>query len=177
MTSICGPGDVVNGSLDPTGSADYEGKLGVVIGRKAQRVGKADAMDYIAGFVVINDVTSRELQKKHNQRVIGKGLDTFCPIGPWIATADEIADVAAMELVTTVNGEERQRAGIRDLVFDIPTLIETITATGTLLPGDIIATGTPAGVGIGHTPPKYLQRGDTVSVSITGLETLTNPIA
>ncbi|WP_370160837.1 fumarylacetoacetate hydrolase family protein [Limimaricola soesokkakensis] len=177
MTSICGPDDVVNGSLDPTGSVDYEGELGVVIGRKAQRVGKADAMDYVAGFVVINDVTSRELQKKHNQWVIGKGLDTFCPIGPWIATADEIADVEAMELVTTVNGEERQRAVVRDLVFDIPPLIETITATGTLLPGDIIATGTPAGVGIGHTPPKYLQRGDTVSVSITGLGTLTNPIA
>lgn len=177
MTSVCGPGDTVQGSLDPTGSVDYEGELGVVIGRKAQRVGRDEAMGYVAGYVIVNDVTSRELQKRHNQWTIGKGLDSFCPLGPWIATADEIEDVTALELVTTVNGEERQRAVVRDLVFDIPMLIETLTATGTLLPGDIIATGTPAGVGIGHSPPKYLKPGDEVAVSITGLGTLTNPVS
>ena len=126
--------------------------------------------------MIINDVTSRELQKKHNQWTIGKGLNTFCPIGPWIVTADEIADVMALELTTYVNGELRQNAKLQDLIFDIPTLIETITATGTLLPGDIIATGTPAGVGIGFTPPKYLAHGDVVTVKISGLGELTNTI-
>lgn len=176
MTSVCGPDDEVNGSLDPTGSVDYEGELGIVIGMKAQRVKKDRAMNHIVGYVIINDVTSRELQKKHNQWTIGKGLDTFCPMGPWIATADEVGDVTKLELTTTVNGEVRQKAGLHDLIFDIPTLIETITATGTLLPGDIIATGTPAGVGIGFNPPKYLVRGDVVSVRITGLGQLTNQI-
>lgn len=176
MTSVCGPDDDVNGSLDPTGTVDYEGELGIVIGAKAQRVSKDAAMDYVAGYVIINDVTSRELQKKHNQWTIGKGLDSFCPIGPWIVTADEVEDVKNLELTTSVNGEIRQKAGLHDLIFDIPTLIETITATGTLLPGDIIATGTPAGVGIGFNPPKYLVSGDVVTVKITGLGELTNKI-
>jgi len=126
--------------------------------------------------VVMNDVTSRELQRKHNQWVIGKGVDTFCPMGPWLVTADEVGDVTRLELTTTVNGEPRQQASVADLIFDIPTLIETITATMTLLPGDIIATGTPAGVGIGFDPPKYLVKGDTMTVAITGLGELTNPV-
>jgi 2-keto-4-pentenoate hydratase/2-oxohepta-3-ene-1,7-dioic acid hydratase in catechol pathway len=175
-TSVCGPGDVVRGSLDPTASVDYEGELGVVIGKRAFQVARADAYDHVFGYVIVNDVTSRELQKRHNQWVIGKGLDTFCPMGPWIATADEVGDVAAMELVTEINGEERQRAKVADLIFDIPTLIETMSATMTLLPGDIIATGTPVGVGIGFKPPKYLVRGDVMKVSITGLGVLENPI-
>jgi 2-keto-4-pentenoate hydratase/2-oxohepta-3-ene-1,7-dioic acid hydratase in catechol pathway len=175
-TSVCGPGDTVLGSLDPTNSVDYEGELGVVIGRRAFQVGKADAMDHVFGYVIVNDVTSRELQKRHNQWVIGKGLDTFCPMGPWIATTEEVGDVTALELVTEVNGEERQRARVSDLIFDIPTLIETMSATMTLLPGDIIATGTPVGVGIGFKPPKYLQKGDTMRVAVTGLGALENTI-
>ncbi|MBD3678523.1 MAG: fumarylacetoacetate hydrolase family protein [Rhodobacteraceae bacterium] len=176
MTSVVGPGDDVLASLDPTRSVDYEGELGVIIGKTARRVSKADAYDYVFGYVIVNDVTSRELQKKHNQWLIGKGVDTFCPMGPWIATADEITDVDAMELETKINGESRQKATVRDMVFDIPTLIETLTATGTLLPGDIIATGTPAGVGIGFKPPKYVQKGDVMAVSITGLGTLENTV-
>ncbi len=175
-TSIVGPGDAVKASLDPTHTVDYEGELGVVINRRAFNVSKADAYDCVFGYVVINDVTSRELQRRHNQWVIGKGIDTFCPMGPWLVTADEVSDVDALELVTRVNGEVRQQAKVADLIFDIPTLIETLTATMTLLPGDIIATGTPAGVGIGFDPPKYLVKGDTVSVSITGLGDLENPI-
>ena len=166
----------MRGSLDPTGTVDYEGELGLVIGTKAFQVSKADAYGTIFGYVIINDVTSRELQRKHNQWVIGKGIDTFCPMGPWLVTADEVGDVTRLELTTTVNGETRQSASVADLIFDIPTLIETITATMTLLPGDIIATGTPAGVGIGFTPPKYLATGDTMSVAITGLGELTNPV-
>ena len=175
-TSVCGPGAVVKGSLDPTHSVDYEGELGVVIGKRCFQVSRADAYDHVFGYVAINDVTSRELQKQHNQWVIGKGIDTFCPMGPWIATADEVGDVTALELVTEINGEERQRATVADLIFDIPTLIETMSRTMTLLPGDIIATGTPVGVGIGFKPPKYLAAGDTMRVSITGLGTLENTI-
>lgn len=175
-TSVVGPGDTVNASLDPTGTVDYEGELGVVIGKRAFQVPKASAFDVIFGYVIVNDVTSRELQRKHGQWVIGKGLDTFCPMGPWLVTADEVGDVDRLELTTTVNGETRQSAKVADLIFDIPTLIETLTATMTLLPGDIIATGTPAGVGIGFTPPVYLAKGDVMSVSITGLGELANPV-
>jgi len=175
-TSVCGPGDTVLGSLDPTASVDYEGELGVVIGARAFQASKADAMNHVFGYVIVNDVTSRELQKRHNQWVIGKGIDTFCPMGPWIATADEVPDPNALELVTEINGEERQRAKVADLIFDIPTLIETMSATMTLLPGDIIATGTPVGVGIGFKPPKYLKPGDRMRVSITGLGELENTI-
>ncbi len=176
-TSVVGPGAEVLGSLDPTGTVDYEGELGVVIGRRAFQVSKADAMDHVFGYVVVNDVTSRELQRKHNQWVIGKGIDTFCPMGPWLVTADEVADVGALELETRINGEVRQKVQVADLIFDIPTLIETMSRTMTLLPGDIIATGTPVGVGIGFKPPKYLQAGDVMQVSITGLGMLENRIA
>jgi 2-keto-4-pentenoate hydratase/2-oxohepta-3-ene-1,7-dioic acid hydratase in catechol pathway len=175
-TSVCGPGAVVKGSLDPTNSVDYEGELGVVIGKTCFGVKKEDAYQHVFGYVIVNDVTSRELQKDHNQWVIGKGIDTFCPIGPWIATADEVGDVTELELVTRINGEERQRAKVADLIFDIPTLIETMSQTMTLLPGDIIATGTPVGVGIGFKPPKYLVSGDVMDVEITGLGTLENTI-
>ncbi|MEX6508679.1 fumarylacetoacetate hydrolase family protein [Jiella sp. M17.18] len=176
-TSVVGPDDTVMGSYDPTASVDYEGELGLVIGRRAFRVSKDAAYDHVFGYVVMNDVTSRELQRKHNQWVIGKGIDTFCPMGPWLVTADEVGDVNALELVTTINGEVRQSARVADLIFDIPTLIETLSATMTLLPGDIIATGTPAGVGIGFDPPKYLAKGDRMSVAITGLGELANTIA
>ena len=175
-TSVVGPNDAVRASLDPTGSVDYEGELGVVIGRTAFKVAAVDAYDHVAGYLIVNDVTSRELQRKHGQWVIGKGLDTFCPMGPWLVTPDEVGDVAALELETRVNGETRQKASVRDLIFDIPTLIETLSATMTLRPGDIIATGTPEGVGIGFDPPRYLAPGDTVRVSITGLGALENPI-
>jgi 2-keto-4-pentenoate hydratase/2-oxohepta-3-ene-1,7-dioic acid hydratase in catechol pathway len=175
-TSVCGPGDVVKGSLDPTRSVDYEGELGVVIGKRCFQVAKSAAYDHVFGYVAMNDVTSRELQKMHNQWVIGKGIDTFCPMGPWIATADEVGDVTGLELVTEINGEERQRAKVADLIFDIPTLIETMSRTMTLLPGDLIATGTPVGVGIGFKPPKYLKSGDRMRVSITKLGVLENEI-
>ncbi|MBT5574319.1 MAG: hydrolase, partial [Alphaproteobacteria bacterium] len=116
------------------------------------------------------------LQKKHNQWTIGKGLDTFGPMGPFIATKDEIEDLPSMQIQTLVNNEVRQQAEVRDLIFDIPTLIETLTLTGTLLAGDVIATGTPVGVGIGFTPPKFLKSGDKVVINVTGLGSLENPV-
>lgn len=176
MTSLIGPNDAINASIDPTESVDYEGELGVIISKTARRVAKADWQDYVFGYVIINDVTSRELQKKHNQWTIGKGLDTFGPMGPYIVTKDEIGDLPSMQIQTLVNNEVRQQAEVRDLIFDIPTLIETLTLTGTLLAGDIIATGTPVGVGIGFTPPKFLKSGDVVTINVTGLGSLTNPV-
>ena len=176
MTSLIGPDDAIDTSIDPTGSVDYEGELGVVISKTARRVAKNDWQDYVFGYVIINDVTSRELQKKHNQWTIGKGLDTFGPMGPYIVTKDEIDDLQSMQIQTLVNDEVRQQAEVRDLIFDIPTLIETLTLTGTLLAGDVIATGTPVGVGIGFSPPKFLKSGDKVTINITGLGSLTNPV-
>ena len=176
MTSLIGPDDAIDTSIDPTGTVDYEGELGVVISKTARRVAKNDWQDYVFGYVIINDVTSRELQKKHNQWTIGKGLDTFGPMGPYIVTKDEIDDLPSMQIQTLVNDEVRQQAEVRDLIFDIPTLIETLTLTGTLLAGDIIATGTPVGVGIGFSPPKFLKSGDNVTINITGLGSLTNPV-
>ena len=176
MTSLIGPNDAIDASIDPTGSVDYEGELGVIISKTARRVAKADWQDYVFGYVIINDVTSRELQKKHNQWTIGKGLDTFGPMGPYIVTKDEIGDLPSMQIQTLVNNEVRQQAEVRDLIFDIPTLIETLTLTGTLLAGDVIATGTPVGVGIGFNPPKFLKSGDVVTINVTGLGSLTNPV-
>lgn len=175
-TSVVGPSDTVKAYLDHTNSVDYEGELGVVIGKRCFKVTRDEAISHVFGYVIVNDVTSRILQKDHNQWVIGKGIDTFCPMGPWISTVDEVGDVTQLELVTQINGEERQRAKISELIFDIPTLIETMSRTMTLLPGDIIATGTPVGVGIGFDPPRYLSRGDVMRVSITGLGVLENTI-
>ena len=175
-TSVCGPGDIVRGSLDPTESVDYECELAFVIGKPAFQVSKADAYDHVFGYTIVNDVTSRELQKQHNQWVIGKSIDTFCPMGPWLVTSDEVGDVTELEIATEINGEERQRARVADLIFDIPTLIETMSRTMTLLPGDIVATGTSEGVGIGFKPPRYLKTGDHMRLSITRLGVLENVI-
>lgn len=175
-SSLIGHEDEINSALDSTQTVDYEGELAVIIGKTTHKVSRAEALDHVFGYTVCNDVTSRELQKRHNQWLVGKSLDTFGPLGPWIVTSDEIGDITQQILITRVNGEERQRAPIADLIFDIPGLIETLSATMTLQPGDIIATGTPAGVGIGHKPPKYLSAGDRVEVEITGIGVLANPV-
>ncbi len=176
-TTVIGPGEPIPGASDATQSVDYEGELTVVIGKRARGVRKAEAYDYVFGYTIINDVTSRTLQHAHKQWFLGKNLDGFCPMGPCIVTADEVPDVTRLRLETRVNGEVRQSADVSDLIFDIPTLIETISGVMTLEPGDLIATGTPVGVGIGFKPPKYLKAGDTVSVTIEPIGTLTNPVA
>ena len=175
-SAVTGPGAPIVAANDPTATVDYEGELGVVIGATASRVPAAEAMRYVYGYTIVNDVTSRELQSKHKQWFVGKSVDTFCPMGPYLVTADEIPDVTALRLQTFVNGELRQDAVVADLIFDIPFLIATLSATTTLLPGDIIATGTPAGVGIGFTPPKYLHAGDRVRITIDNLGELSNPV-
>jgi 2-keto-4-pentenoate hydratase/2-oxohepta-3-ene-1,7-dioic acid hydratase in catechol pathway len=175
-TSVCGPGDVIPAYLDDTNSVDYEGELGVVIGQGGRGIAHEKAMDHVFGYVIVNDVTSRLLQQKHRQWALGKGIDGFCPMGPVVVSADEIGDPRAMQLRTWINGELRQNAPVADLIFDIPTLICTISRYITLEPGDVIATGTPAGVGIGFTPPKFLQKGDHVKIEITGLGILENTV-
>jgi 2-keto-4-pentenoate hydratase/2-oxohepta-3-ene-1,7-dioic acid hydratase in catechol pathway len=176
-TSVIAQGEAINSALDHTNSVDYEGELTVVIGQGGRGIKKADAFKHVYGYTIINDVTARTLQHAHKQWFLGKSLDTFCPMGPTIVTADEVADVTKLRLVTKVNGEVRQDAMVSDLIFDIPTLIETISATMTLEPGDLIATGTCAGVGIGFKPPKFMKKGDVVAVTIEPVGTLENPVA
>ncbi len=159
-----------------TQKVDYEAELAVIIGKGGRGIGKADAYGHIWGYTIVNDVTARDLQKNHKQWFLGKSLDTFAPMGPFAVTADEI-DPENTVVQCHVNGELRQDANTRDLIFDIPTLIETLSAGITLQPGDIIATGTPAGVGIGLDPPVFLKSGDVVSVSIGGIGTLENRCA
>ena len=176
-TSVIGPGESIPSKNDPTNSIDYEGELGLVIGKRSRNIKKADAYGIIFGYTIINDVTARDLQNLLKQWFLGKSPDGFCPMGPAIVTADEIPDATKLKLVTKVNGEVRQDAVVSDLIFDIPTLIETITSTMTLIPGDIIATGTPVGVGIGFNPPKFMKSGDKVSVAISGLGELNNNVS
>jgi 2-keto-4-pentenoate hydratase/2-oxohepta-3-ene-1,7-dioic acid hydratase in catechol pathway len=161
--------------IDPIVSEaiDYEAELAVIIGKPGRGVRKEDALDHVWGYTIVNDVTARDLQGRYSQWLIGKSQDTFCPMGPWAVTRDEI-DVADTAIRCEVNGETRQDSNTGLLIFDIPTIIETISAGVTLQPGDVIATGTPAGVGIGFTPPKYLQDGDVVTVEISGIGTLRN---
>ena len=158
-----------------TQEVDYEAELGVVIGRGGRGIRREDAWEHVFGYTVINDVTARDLQIRHKQWLLGKSIDTFCPCGPWIVTRDEV-DATNLKVRCWVNEELRQDANTRDLIFDIPTIIETISASMTLEPGDLIATGTPAGVGVGFTPPKFLKSGDVVRVEIDGVGILRNTI-
>jgi 2-keto-4-pentenoate hydratase/2-oxohepta-3-ene-1,7-dioic acid hydratase in catechol pathway len=176
-TAVIGPGVPIPSGNDPTHSVDYEGELTVVIGKGGRGIARADALAHVFGYTIINDVTARTLQHRHKQWFLGKSIDGFCPMGPWIATADEVPDLASLRLETRVNGELRQNALVRDLIFDVPFLIETISSTVTLEPGDLIATGTPAGVGIGFDPSKYLKPGDRVAITIGPLGTLENPVS
>ncbi len=144
--------------------------------KRAKNISKANAFDIIFGYTIINDVTARELQNNHKQWFIGKSPDTYCPMGPAVITKDEINNIDEVKLQTFVNEEERQVGIVKDMVFTIPVLIETLTKSMTLVEGDIIATGTPAGVGIGFDPPKFLKPGDKVKVSIEPIGTLENEV-
>ena len=175
-SSVIGPGDPILGHLDPTKSVDYEVELGVVIGKGGRGITKRDALKHVYGYTIINDVTARHLQADHKQWFLGKSIDGFCPMGPWLVTADEIGNVKKLRVQSKVNGEIRQSAMVKDLIFDIPTLIATLSRGMTLQPGDIIATGTPAGVGIGFKPPKFLKKGDVVTLIIDRLGILENTV-
>ncbi len=176
-SALADPFQKIAASSDPTRTVDYEGELGVVIGKRCKNVKRVDALDCVFAYTIVNDVTARAVQQRHKQWFLGKSLDSFCPVGPWLVTRDEFGVPDAQELATFVNGERRQFAKLRDMIFDVPTFIETVTSYVTLEPGDLLATGTPAGVGIGFNPPRYLQPGDEVRVSISGIGELTNPVA
>ncbi|MFA9555883.1 fumarylacetoacetate hydrolase family protein [Evansella sp. AB-rgal1] len=157
-----------------TNEVDYEGELAVIIGKEAKGVTRDKAMDYVFGFTILNDVTARDLQSKHQQFLLAKGLDTFAPMGPYVVDRDSFLPLESKEVVTKVNGEERQRGSFDLMIFSIPEIIATISAGITLEPGDIIATGTPKGVGKGFTPPKLLKNGDVVEIEIDGIGKLRN---
>jgi len=168
-TAIVGPNDDV---VIPKGSTktDWEVELAVVIGKRASYVAEAEAMNHIAGYVLHNDYSERVFQlERGGQWVKGKSCDTFAPLGPFIATPDEIGDVHDLKLWLTVNGERKQDGSTRDLVFGVPMLVSYISQFMTLLPGDVISTGTPAGVAMGHKPVRFLQPGDVVELGIDGL--------
>ena len=158
-----------------TQEMDYEAELAVVIAKKGKAIAKADAMKHVWGYTIINDVSARDVQAKHVQFHIGKSFDTFCPMGPWLVSADEL-DEKNTKIQCWVNGELRQDGNTNQMIFDIPTVIESISAGMTLYPGDVIATGTPSGVGMGFKPPRFLKKGDSVKIQIDGIGVLENPV-
>ena len=168
-SSICGSDDDV---IIPKGSqkADYEVELGIVVGSLARYVSQAEARRHIAGYCVVNDVSEREFQiERGGQWTKGKSADTFCPIGPWLVTTDEIPDPGKLALWTEVNGERRQNSNTGDLVFGVDEIVSYVSQFLTLMPGDVIPTGTPSGVGLGFKPPKFLKPGDRMRLSVEGL--------
>ncbi|KAA8909511.1 hypothetical protein TRICI_004476 [Trichomonascus ciferrii] len=171
-TSVIGPGERIYLHPEVTETVDYEGEIGVIIGKPTYKVAEQHAMDFVWGYTIINDVTAREKQRDHKQFFIGKSLDTFCPMGPLAVSKEDLPKT--LHIKTHVNGELRQSGSLSDLIFSIPKLIEVLSAGITLQPGDVIATGTPAGVGIGFNPPIYLKDGDNVQISVSGLGTLSN---
>jgi 2-keto-4-pentenoate hydratase/2-oxohepta-3-ene-1,7-dioic acid hydratase in catechol pathway len=170
---VVGPHDDVLVPSEISTQIDYEAELAVVIGKGGKNITRAAAMEHVFGYTVVNDVTARDVQVRHSQWDMGKSFDTFCPMGPWIVTADEF-DGARTRVRCWVNGELRQDGPTENMIFDIPTLIETISRGITLYPGDVIATGTPAGVGMGMSPPRYLKAGDVVRVEIDRLGAIEN---
>lgn len=176
-TSVIGPDDEIVLANDPTGTTDYEGEMAIVIGRPGRNISEDDALDHVFGWTIVNDVTARDLQKRHVQWFIGKSPDTFCPMGPWVVTIDELPTIEESWMRTHVNGELRQEAPISALIFGVRRLIATLSEVMTLDPGDVIATGTGLGVGIGFDPPRYLRSGDVVEIAIDGIGTLRNPVS
>ncbi|MBN7776163.1 fumarylacetoacetate hydrolase family protein [Nitratireductor aquimarinus] len=169
LNALCGPNDDVE---MPRGSTalDWEVELAVIIGRKTKYVSEAEAMDYVAGFAIMNDVSERNFQtKRSGQWTKGKSHDTFGPLGPWLVTRDEVADPHNLDMWLDVNGERRQTGNSNTLIFNVPHVIAYLSQFMTLMPGDVISTGTPPGVGMGMKPPQYLKPGDVMTLSIAGL--------
>ncbi len=169
VTSLSGPND---GIILPRGSTqtDYEVELAAIIGTRAQYVSEDQALEHVAGYAVLNDVSERDFQINHGgQWIKGKSFDGFCPLGPWLVTRDEVENPQNLNLWCDVNGERRQDSNTRHMVFGVATIIANLSQFMTLMPGDVIATGTPSGVGMGQTPPNYLKAGDVVELGVEGL--------
>ncbi|UQN15054.1 fumarylacetoacetate hydrolase family protein [Gulosibacter sp. ACHW.36C] len=175
-SSLIGPNDEI-GALQVTDNLDFEGELAVVIGKRAEGVAAADALDYVAGLTVLNDVTARDLQYRGTQWLAGKAVDGATPWGPALVTLDEVGDPQALDIVTRVNGAEMQRSNTRHQIFPIAEVIEYLTGFLSLEPGDVIATGTPEGIGAKRTPPVWLAAGDVVEIEIDRVGVLRNSVA
>ena len=156
---------------------DYEAELAVVIGKEGRSISADRAMEHVAGYTIMNDVTARDIQRRERQWVRAKGLDTFAPCGPWLVTTDEIADPHSLDIALRVNGELRQQSNTSDLIYKIPDLIEFVSQDLSLKPGDIISTGTPSGVGVFMQPPVFLKPGDEIEITIEGIGSLRNTVA
>jgi 2-keto-4-pentenoate hydratase/2-oxohepta-3-ene-1,7-dioic acid hydratase in catechol pathway len=176
VTSVCAPEDEI--PLDPrvTKQLDYEVELAYIVGRTAKNIAREDAMGYIFGYTIVNDVSARELQNQHLQFFKGKSLDRSCPMGPCIVTADEIPDPTALGLRLRLNGETRQDSTVADLIFDIATTLAVLSLGQTVEPGTIVSTGTPSGVGMGRTPPEYLKPGDVMEAEVDRIGVLRNQV-
>jgi len=178
-TTVQNPGDpIVIPRFLRSDKVDYEGELGVVIGRPCKNVSPADALSYVLGYVAANDVSARDWQKEKGggQFCRGKSFDTFCPVGPCLVTTDELPDPSNLKLRTFVNQDKMQESSTSDMIFDVPTLISFLSGSTTLLPGTLILTGTPSGVGEARDPRRFLVPGDEVTVEIEGIGLLTNPV-
>jgi 2-keto-4-pentenoate hydratase/2-oxohepta-3-ene-1,7-dioic acid hydratase in catechol pathway len=175
-STIIGPDEDITWSSHNTEQVDYEAELAVIIGRKGRNIPLEETMHYIAGYTIVNDVSARDLQLADGQWVRGKSLDTFCPMGPYLVTADEVTDPQQLQIRCWVNGELRQNSNTAEMIFKIPELITFISRTCTLMPGDIISTGTPHGVGVFRNPPIFLQTGDVVEIEIENLGRLRNTV-
>ena len=174
-TAVIGPGAMIPIFPHVSESIDYEVELVVVIGKPGRNIKKADAYDHIFGYTILNDISARDVQRRHGgQYFKGKALDGSCPLGPWIVTADAIGKPDNLSVGLSVNGEVRQSGNTGQMIFDIPTLIESLSAGLTLEPGDLIATGTPSGVGYAMEPPQFLKHGDTVVCEIENIGQLSN---
>jgi 2-keto-4-pentenoate hydratase/2-oxohepta-3-ene-1,7-dioic acid hydratase in catechol pathway len=173
-TAVIGPGAEIRWDPALTSQVDYEVELAVVIGRRARRVPVDRAMGYVAGYTACNDVSARDLQFGDGQWVRGKSLDTFCPMGPWLVTRDEIHAPGQLDVRTILNGEVMQDSNTDQLIFDVPTLVSFASRAFTLLPGDVIITGTPPGVGVFRDPPVFLKDRDAISVEVEHIGLLTN---
>lgn len=176
FTAIADPDTPVDGHAGETSSYDYETELAVIIGKTGKDIPKEKAYDYVFGYSIINDLSARDLQKRTSQWFSGKCLDESAPFGPYLVHKDAVADPQNLSLLCTINGEVRQDSNTKLMIFDIPTIIATLSKGTTLLAGDIIATGTCPGVGMGFNPPKYLKKGDKMEMAIEGLGTLRNTI-
>lgn len=175
-SAVIGPNEAIMWRTSITQAVDWEGELGVVIGKQAKDIREADALDYVFGYTIANDVTARDLQKRiDKQWTRGKSLDTFCPLGPSVVTRADIPDPQALTITTRVNGEVVQQGSTSDMIFSVAYLVSYCSRMFTLQAGDLILTGTPSGVGAGRTPPVYLQDGDTVTITIDPIGSLTNP--
>lgn len=174
-TCVVGPGDAIEVPYASV-QVDYEGELGVVIGRRCRHVPVDGALDVVAGYTVVNDVSVRDWQRSTPTMLLGKGFDTHGPVGPWVVTADEIPDPQSLRVRTRVNGEVRQDGTTSDMIFTVAEMIAHLSTVATLEPGTVLATGTPAGVGAASDPPRWLVAGDTVAVEVEGVGVLTNPV-